>query len=216
MHCDGDPFFDLMFMKEEINPSYCNTHARRKFEPVAKATNKDGLAKEAMDFYKRLYKVERKAKDKQLTAVQRHELRQKESKPIMEEFKQWLDKFAPTTLPKSPLGKAFRYTLKFWDGLCAYLDDGRLEMDNNLTEQEIKPFVIARKNFMFAASVDGANALCLHFSLIRTAKKHNLDPYLYYVAILKQIPYCETVEDYELLLPWNIQLSKVGEQAKAA
>ncbi|MFT6387858.1 MAG: transposase [Cellvibrionaceae bacterium] len=174
------------------------------------------MAKEAMGFYKYLYKVERKAKDKQLAAVQRHELRQKESKPIMEEFKQWLDKFAPTTLPKSPLGKAFRYTLKFWDGLCGYLDVGRLEVNNNLTEQEIKPLVIARKNFMFAASVDGANALCLHFSLIRTAKTHNLDPYRYYVAVLKKIPYCETVADYEQLLPWNIQLLKVDEQAKAA
>ncbi|MGK0341419.1 MAG: transposase [Candidatus Azotimanducaceae bacterium] len=67
----------------------------------------------------------------------------------------------PTTLPKSLLGKDFRYTLKFWGGLCGYLDDDRLEMDNNLTEQETKPFVIALKNFMFAASVDGANALCL-------------------------------------------------------
>jgi transposase len=177
---------------------------------------KDGLAKETMNFYKHLYKVERKAKDKQLAAVQRHELRQKESRPIMEALKQWLGKFAPTTLPKSPLGKVFRYTLKFWDGLCAYLDLGRLEVDNNFTEQEIKPFVIARKNFMFAASVDGVNALCLHFSLIRTVKTHNLDPYRYYVAVLKKIPYCETVAYYEQLLPWNVQLSKVDEQVPAA
>ena len=134
----------------------------------------------------------------------------------MEEFKEWLDKYVPTTLPKSPLGKAFRYTLKFWDGLCEYLNDGRLEIDNNLTEQEIKPFVIARKNFMFATSVDGASALCLHFSLIRTAKKHKLDAYRYYVKVLEQIPHCETVEDYESLLPWNIQLPKVGEMSKAA
>ena len=83
-------------------------------------------------------------------------------------------------------------------------------MDNNLTEQEIKPFVIARKNFMFATSVDGANALCLHFSLIRTAKLHGLDPYRYYVKVLEQIPYCETPEDYEALLPWNIELPRVG------
>jgi transposase len=157
-----------------------------------------------MEFYKRLYKVERKAKDKPLTPEQRQKLKQKESRPIMEAFKQWLGKFAPTTLPKSLLGKAFRYTLKFWDGLCGYLDDGRLDMDNNLIEQEIKPFMIARQNFMFAASVDGANAFCLYFSLIRTAEKHNLDPYRYYVAVLEKIPYCKTVEEYEQLLPWNI------------
>jgi transposase len=85
-----------------------------------------------------------------------------------------------------------------------------LEADNNLTEQEIKPFVIGRKNFLFASSVEGANALCLHFSLIRTAKRHELDPYQYYVKVLEAIPYCETVEDYEALLPWNICLPKVG------
>jgi transposase len=86
----------------------------------------------------------------------------------------------------------------------------------HVPEQEIKPFVIARKNFMFANSIDGANALCLHFSLIRTAKRHNLDPYRYYVKILEAIPHCETIEDYEALLPWNIELPKVGATKAAA
>ena len=216
LHCDADPFFELMFQKEEITANICNAHARRKFEPIAKAAKKDGLAKQALRFYKRLYRIERKAKKDLLSPDERHVVRQKQSKPIMDEFKQWLDEYAPTTLPKSPLGKAFNYTLKFWTGLSEFLNDGRLEMDDNLTEQEIKPFVIARKNFMFASSVDGAHALCLHFSLIRTAKRHNLDPYHYYTRILKQIPHCETVEDYEALLPWNIELPKVGECRAAA
>jgi len=163
-----------------------------------------------MRFYKRLYKIERKAKDEKMTPEQRLNLRQQRSKPLMAEFKQWLDEHYPTVPPKSSLGKAFAYTLKFWDGLCEFLNDGRLEADNNLTEQEIKPFVIARKNFLFCSSVKGAEALCLHFSLIRTAKRHGLDPYRYYVEILKAIPYCQTVEDYEALLPWNISIAKVG------
>ena len=74
------------------------------------------------------------------------------------------------------------------------------------SEQEIKPFVIARKNFLFCASMEGADALCLHFSFIRTAKLHGLDPYRYYVNVLKSIPHCKTAEDYEKLLPWNIPL----------
>ena len=188
-----------------------NTHSRRKFEPVANAATGNGLAKQAMKFYKRIYAIERLAKDKKMSPDQRLALRQLRTKPIMDEFKQWLDINYPTVLPKSPLGKAFNYCLKYWDGLCAFLEDGRLEADNNLTEQEIKPFVIARKNFMFCSSVDGAKALCLHFSLIRTAKRHGLDPYRYYEAILKAIPHCDTVADYEALLPWNIQLAKVGE-----
>ena len=63
---------------------------------------------------------------------------------------------------------------------------------------------------MFCSSVEGAKALCLHFSLIRTAKRHGLDPYRYYEAILKAVPHCETIEDYEALLPWNIDLAPVG------
>jgi hypothetical protein len=78
---------------------------------------------------------------------------------------------------------------------------------NNHTEQEIKPFVIARKNFLFASSVEGAHALAMHFSLIRTARVHGHDPYHYYVKLLKNIPHCKTLEDYEALLPWNINLT---------
>ncbi|WP_299589514.1 IS66 family transposase [uncultured Microbulbifer sp.] len=215
LHCDADPFFELLFEQTAVNPNHCNAHARRKFEPIARAAQEDGLAKRAMQFYKKLYRVERKAKENQLTAKQRHNLRQEESKPIMTAFKCWLDEHQPQVLPKSPLGKAMNYCLKYWSGLCAFLNDGRLEIDNNLTEQEIKPFVMARKNFLFASSVNGAKALCLHFSLIRTAKHHGLDPYRYYVEVLKQIPHCQSVEDYEALLPWNIQLERVGLVAAA-
>ena len=74
------------------------------------------------------------------------------------------------------------------------MEDGRLEIDNNLQEQEIKPLVIARKNFMFCQSMNGARALCLHMSLIRTALLHGLNPNRYYVSLLKRIPYCNTLE----------------------
>ncbi|MGH1541725.1 MAG: transposase domain-containing protein [Arenicella sp.] len=69
---------------------------------------------------------------------------------------------------------------------------------------------------MFCTSVEGAKALCLHFSLIRTTKANKLDPFRYYEAILKAIPHCKTVEDYEALLPWNIQLNKVNTMKIAA
>lgn len=95
---------------------------------------------------------------------------------MIESLKTWLDQHYPLTLPKSSLGKAMAYCLRYWDGLCTFLNDGRIEINNNLTEQEIKPLVMARKNFLFANTIAGAKALCVHFSLIRTAKKHGLDP----------------------------------------
>jgi transposase len=205
LHVDGDNFFDLV---GSANASIvnCNAHARRKFEPIARANKGKGVAKEALRFFKELYKIEREAKNDQLTPQLRYQLRQKKSKPLMDKFKTWLDEIYPTLLPKSSLGNAVNYCIKYWSGLVRFLEDGRLEIDNNLTEQEIKPLVIARKNFLFCSSVDGAEALCMHFGFIRTAKLHGLDPYHYYVMLLKNIPYCNTADDYEKLLPWNISL----------
>jgi transposase len=202
LHVDGDNFFELVgAFTHLVN---CNCHARRKFEPIAQGTKGKGLAKEAMRFYKELYKIEREAKNEHLTPLQRYELRQEKSKPLMDNFKKWLDDLYPTVLPQSPLGKAMKYCLNLWPGLIRFLEDGRLEPDTNLTEQEIKPFVIARKNFLFSASVEGAKALCMHFSFIRTAKLHGLDPYQYYVNLLKSLPHCQSLQDFEALLPWNI------------
>ena len=206
IHVDGDNFFDLIGEIEDVHLVNCNSHARRKFEPIAQSAKGKGLAKEALQFYKSLYKIERDAKNNNLTPEKRYELRQLESKPILDKFKLWLDNGLPTVLPKSPLGIAFNYCIKRWSCLTKFLEDGRLEIDNNHTEREIKPFVIARKNFMFSASVDGADALCMHFGFIRTAKQHGLDPYHYYVKLLKNIPLCQSIENYEQLLPWNIKL----------
>lgn len=204
-HMDADSFFNDFTRDENVQAALCNAHARRKFEAVKKQAQKQGLAHEALRFYKKLYEIERRAKELNLSAEERYHLRQTESKPLLDTFKKWLEQHDPSLLPTSPLGKAFRYCLKHWEGLVRFLEDGRLEIDNNLTEQEIKPFVIARKNFMFATSTEGAHALCLHFSLIRTAIAHKLNPYEYYVALLKRIPHCTSVEDYEQLLPWNFK-----------
>jgi len=149
--------------------------------------------------------MEKEAKDKALTPEQRYNFRQDKSKPIMKELYAWLDKVYPTVLPQSPLGKAVAYALNHRIEFHRFLEDGRLEIDNNHTERMIKPLVIARKNFMFCDSTNGANAVSMHLGLIQTAKAHGLDPYEYYVTLLTNIPYCQNVEDYESLLPWNIK-----------
>ncbi|MBT7338461.1 MAG: IS66 family transposase [Candidatus Jacksonbacteria bacterium] len=212
IHLDAAPVFDLLLEEKAIHSATCNAHARRYFEKVKQQAKKQGLAHEAMRYYKKLFRIERQAKEQSLSAQQRHALRQKESAPLLKEMKQWLDAHAPSALPKSPLAKAFNYCIKHWQGLTHFLTDGRIEIDNNGTEREIKPLVIARKNFMFAQSTAGAKALCTHFSLVRTALAHGLDPYHYYVHILKQLPHCQTVEDYEQLLPWHVTLENCVSQ----
>lgn len=210
IHVDAQNIFDELENRSGAQLVYCNSHARRKYEPIAKGTKGNGLAKAAMRVYRKLYKIEEHIKKENFNPSQCFIYRLNTAKPILDDYKVWLDQNYPTTLPKSSLGKALFYSLDHWTGLIRYLNDGRLSIDNNGTEQEIKPAVMSRKNFLFAYSVDGARALCIHMSLIRSALLHELDPYHYYVAVMKAIPYCQTAEDYEKLLPWNIEIPKVG------
>ena len=129
--------------------------------------------------YKRLYDIEDEIRD--LNPEEKQGTRQEKSKPILEAMHQYLTDNYDDVPPKSKLRQAMDYTLRYWPGLTQYLNDGRLHIDNNHTEREIRQFVMARNNFLFADTVAGAKALCLHFSLIQTAIQNGLEPYEYYV-----------------------------------
>jgi hypothetical protein len=107
--------------------------------------------------------------------------------------------------PKSALGKAFHYLKEQWPYLTNYLKDGRLEISNNRAERSIKPFVICRKNFLFANTPKGATGSAVIFSLIQTAIENGLDPYRYLTWLMKQAKdvELENPETVQALLPWN-------------
>ncbi len=210
LQVDGQNIFESFLQEKNIQLVFCNSHARRKFEPIAQTAKQPGLANQIMQYYRAIYKIEREAKDRKLNFLQRYALRQEKTKPIMETMFAWMKEVGPTTLPQSPLGKAFHYALTREKSLTLCLEDGRLEIDSNLVEQQNKNFALARNNFMFSYSVDGAHALGVHMSLIFTALAHGLDPYHYYVHIMHEIPNCAKIEEYENLLPWNISPSSVS------
>lgn len=133
----------------DITAVGCNAHARRPFAELRKLGN-NGLANEALKFYSKLYAVEKEARDRQLSHLDRHELRQKRSLPVLTAFKAWLDHSLPKASEQSKLGKAIRYCVTHWPSLTHYLKDGRLEIDNNLVENAIRPFALGRKNWLFA------------------------------------------------------------------
>lgn len=108
------------------------------------------------------------------------------------------------TPPKVLLGKAIANCLNQWDRLTGYLKDGRLSMDNNSAENAIRPFVVGRKNWLFAGTPEGAEASALLYSLIETAKANNLEPYSYLRYIFDRLPLAKNLADYEALLPWNL------------
>ena len=97
-----------------------------------------------------------------------------------------------------------------WEQLTRYLDDGRLEIDNNAAENVIRPFVLGRKNWLFSASVKGVKASANLYSLIETAKANNLEPYAYLRHVFTELPKADTVAAIETLLPGNMDQIKAG------
>ncbi len=188
----------------------CMAHARRKFSDAVKAQGKNkksGKAQHGLALIQKLYRVEKQAK--QLTPLERFDYRQQHAKPILERLRSWLDDSLPKVLPGSAAGKALNYLHNEWDKLARYLDDGRLEIDNNLAENAIRPFVVGRKNWLFSTSVAGVNASANLYSLIETTKANGLEPYAYLRYLFAELPRAETVEAIEALLPGNVNPEQI-------
>ena len=204
VQCDGYNGYNALGREKGVTLVGCWAHARRKFDKVIKARGskkKQGTAEKAIEFIGKLYRIEKEARQLELTADGIRELRQQKSRPVLDKFKDWLEAKLPLTPPKGLLGTAIRYTLNNWKRLVRYLEDGRLRPDNNLAENAIRPFVVGRKNWMFAGHPNGANAAAFYFSLIETAKANGLKPYDYLRYLFDRLPLIESEDDYKQLLP---------------
>jgi transposase len=187
----------------------CWSHARRKFDDAiailpAEAQKKGGTtAHIGMAYCNKLFEIERMFRD--VTAEERLAGRLEHSKPIVDAFRVWLDKQSGNVLPKSTLGGAIGYCRKQWLKLSAFLSDGRLELDNNRAERSIKPFVMGRKNWLFANTPRGARASATIYSIIETAKENDLRPCAYLTYLFERLPNVNLKHDNELdaLLPWS-------------
>ena len=112
-----------------------------------------------------------------LTPEERYAKRLEQEKPVLDALLAWAKEAASKTAPKSALGKTLHYLLEQWPYLVRSLEDGRLELSNNRAERSIKPFVMGRKNWLFANTPAGAQSSAAIYSLIETAKENKLDPY---------------------------------------
>jgi len=204
IHCDGFSAYDSLAKKNSnIALVGCLYHARRKFVEVAKLMpNKEGVATHVIKLIAKLAAFEEEGKNLMLS--ERQAIRQNKSTPIFNDLHQYLTDNQLSIPPKSLLGQAVSYTLNQWPKLLNFLKDPRLDISNNLSERAIKPFVIGRKGWLFANSVAGANAAAAIFSIIETCKHHKIEPYDYFRYILNVLPQCQTIDDYEKLLPYKI------------
>jgi transposase len=184
----------------------CWAHARRKFIEAEKGMpkGKSGKATVANNHIKKLYAIEVLAKQED-TPEDVLQIRQEKAPEMLTTYKAWLEKSAQQVPPKSLLGKAIQYNLNQWDKLSVYLTDGRINIDNNRAERAIKPFVIGRKNWLFANTGKSARSSATLYSVIETAKANGLIPYDYLVKLFEGLPKRQSTDSLDDLLPWNVQ-----------
>ncbi len=180
----------------------CWAHARRKFMEAqkAQAKGKTGKADWAINHIRKLYALESELKTQ--SADIRHQQRQERAKPLLKQLWDWLEKSKATVPKESLLGKAITYSQNQWPKLERYLEDGRLNIDNNRAERAIKPFVIGRKAWLFANTTSGAKASAALYSLVETAKINGLEPYDYLCRLFTELPNVTDREQLQKLLPY--------------
>ena len=187
LQADGYTVYEQLNRSEAIDLVHCMAHARRKF---VDAQNTDPpRAEYFLENVQRLYKIERQAREEKMNDELRLDLRKQKAVPILEQVGRWLkEQFTQgQILPKSPIGQAVAYSLQRWEGLCAYARDGRIEIDNNLIENCIRPVALGRKNFLFAGSDEAAQNLACLYSIIGTADKYDLNVHRYLTWLLRQV-----------------------------
>jgi hypothetical protein len=184
----------------DLVPVGCWSHARRKLVDAL-----DEQANEAMELVNEvrgLYLVERHARDQCLDARQRYQLRQQTSLPILQALEGRLESLQQKVLPQSPLGKAVSYCRNEWPALKRYLSDGRLEIDNNLTENAIRPSAVGKKNWLFIGHPQAGWRSAVIYSIVVSCRRRAIEPWDYLRDALTRLP---TMQQSELssLLPAN-------------
>jgi transposase len=203
LQTDGYAAYNKIGERKDIIVLNCMAHARRYFE---KSLDSDkSKAEYAMGMFQKVYAVERKARDANLSPEKRKELRLDEALPILNELGKWIAASLKEVLPKSPIGAAVQYCIPRWDNLTAYLYDGNLEIDNNLAENAIRPITLGRKNYLFAGSDRGAERAAMFYSFFGTCKANGINPYQWLKRVLEIIPEHKVNRLFELL-PQNLEL----------
>lgn len=216
LQTDGYSGYNAACLANNITQLGCWDHARRKFKDAQDAQpkpkkgkpHKASKADHILGLINTLYVIERQIKA--LDAAEKFRQRCKRSLPVLNKIKAYVDGNRHKVPKDSLTGKAMTYLSNQWDKLMVYCSNGELNISNVLAENAIRPFVVGRKAWLFSDTPKGAKASAIHYSLIETAKANGLEPYAYLSHVLKALPYADTVEKIEALLPWNFQKTQNG------
>ncbi|MFT7014082.1 MAG: transposase [Pseudohongiellaceae bacterium] len=198
--CDDYSGYKAGFTKGIIEIG-CMAHARRKFHDLHVA-NKSQIAEQALDYIKQLYLIERELVE--LSPERRRQQRQEQSKPIIDQLQHWLIGKRQQVPDGSATAKAIQYSLKRWDALTRYLDDGAVPIDNNWVENQIRPWALGRSNWLFAGSLRSGQRAANVMTLIQSAKINGLNPQAYLKDVMERLP-TQRASKISELLPHNWQ-----------
>lgn len=202
---DGYQGYDVLF--DDISPRTrvgCMAHVVRKFKDVLAATDKDlrpaHPAVKIVKMIKAIYDIEDVCRPFAPEGRKTYRLEQGAEK-LLDDLARFVadEKLAVAT--SSPYYAALRYADEELPHIRHYLKHGAIELDNNLTENAIRPFALGRRNWMFMCTEDGAQASANIYSLLVTAKANGIEPLTYLTRVIERLPYCETIDDFEELLP---------------
>jgi transposase len=200
-------------VKDPLIEAACWAHVRRKFFYIH-AAESSPQALEALERIRALYAVEDGIRGK--LPDERRVVRQTHAAPLLKALHAWFHAtLRAEKSKKSPLAGAIRYTLALWSALTRYRDDGRIEMDNNAAERELRAVALGRKNYLFAGSDAGGDRAAAFYSLINTAKLNGLDPEAYLREVFTRIAE-HPINRIEELLPWNVSSVSGGRIELAA
>ena len=185
LQADAYPGFDRIYASGEVIEVGCHSHLRRYFFEAFDSSPKE--ASWAMAAIGELFKIEREAKAKGLSPEERLALRRERSEPIVTSFYEWLDQLAPTVLPRSPLADALRYAQNHRQAMCRFLEDGRLELDNNRSERALRKVACGRNNWLFAGSAMGAHRAAVLYTLVQSSRELGLSPFEYLRDVIERV-----------------------------
>ena len=200
--CDGYSGYSDLHNKKEVTGVGCMAHARRKFMDIYKIVKKPGITTTILGIIRKLYEIESKIQGLSFEEILKQ--RQEKAKPIMDDLHRRLLEYQEMAPPKSILGQAINYMINQWDKLAAYLENGKVRIDNNDCERAMKPFAIGRKNWLFSNSEKGAEGSSVIFSIIETCKANNVNSYNYLRYIFENIHKAENKQQLRSLLPYNL------------
>lgn len=183
VHADAYSGFDELFRKPGIIEVGCWVHARRKYDEATSSRPME--ATDMLARIRRLYQVEKQCRG--MTPEQRYAYRLQHSPAVLHDIFEQIERLQPTLLPSEPLCVAVNYSLNQREALHRFLDDGRLEVDNNTAENAVRPLALGRKNWLFAGSPRGGEATALFLGLMQSCRVCKVNPWEYLNDVLRRI-----------------------------